>query len=152
MDTNLRDIFNSHRKETKCDSYYCTTCGGISHKVKKLLNDVTVVELLENFESLSLNEKDFNQRKQVGFPKDKQCSNYILFIKNIIDHLDFEKRINIITKWSETPNIEAYAIDGVGFYLITDDCSDIWIPLMKKLSSSVPSIKETLNLRFGELS
>lgn len=152
MPHNLREIFNNYKNQTECDSYYCTTCGGISSKVTHLTSENAVIELLENLESLSLNNRDFTQRKQNGFPKDKQCSDYILFLREAINKLSYEKRRSIINQWSESQSLATFIVDGIGFYLITDDCSDIWIPLMKELSSSVPSIKETLNLRFSELS
>ena len=152
MPHNLREIFNNHKNQTECNNYYCTTCGGISSKVRHLTSESRIIELLGDLESLSLNDRDFRQIKQNGFPKDKQCSDYILFLREVIDKLGYEKRRSIINRWSESQNLTTFIIDGIGFYLITDDCTDIWIPLMKELSSSVPSIKETLNLRFSELS
>jgi hypothetical protein len=146
--TGLRNLYEECVKGCSCKKYYCTTCGGISNSTSHLLDDIEIKNIY-GIELLSLKPCDFNRRQDKGFPKEQQCSYYVLFLKSLIEQANDDEQAELFKAWSsDASNLKNDLIDGIGYYLVPDSHKKIWRSLLLERAQYDESIKETLRIRY----
>ena len=149
-DTTLRELFEQTVKSSSCSKYYCTTCGGISFSVRTSLASSQLKDKLFNLEQIIFLPIDFKKMKDQGFPKELQCSDFVLFLKELILELTAVEQKKLINIWkARASSLENFIIDGIGYYLVPEEQKEIWLPLLLNNSGFDSSIKETLCIKYN---
>lgn len=146
---NIRDFFTEHENTCSCKEYYCSTCGGIASAISDLTNIKQIKSSLYEIESLSVGSNDFNRKREGWFPRKEQCSNYILFLRDLVSQLQQEEQAELIKKWAKSAShMSDEVLDGIGYYVVPHHHKKIWQPFLIEKAASNESIKETLRIKY----
>lgn len=147
--TELKELHKNLLESNSCKKYFCTTCGGIAASVSELLANEDVISQIFDIEKVAIEPKDFNKPREQGFPKEPQCSNYILFLRDLILKLQTKQQEKLVDCWVKDIHLlEDLVIDGIGYYLIPEGQKQKWLPTLTARTEFNDSIEETIKLKY----
>ncbi|PKH02435.1 hypothetical protein CXF72_11660 [Psychromonas sp. MB-3u-54] len=149
MAITLKGVFEKAESSCFCKKYYCTTCGGISSFVRNLIAENKFNDTLANIDQLLLLPSDFKRIQDHGFPKEQQCTNFVLFIKEIISKMPLTEQAYLISDWKVSASkLDNFLLDGIGYYLVPEQHKTMWLPLLIERANYDKSIEETLRIKY----
>lgn len=158
MSIQLLTIWSNVLGLNHCDSYYCTTCGGMHSVAQPLLSSMSKKEIVESLldpRFLLFKPRDFKQLEyQSGwYPQRKNISVKVEYFVHAFRTLDGNNQAQLIKHWKKSyVHWPLWLLDGLSYYVISESKSSfLWLKVLESEVSRTgnSSLIETKRIKFN---